>query len=87
MTPESTAPPSALDSGCTASNWLTSKLLSEGYPTQIVQDCEHCLVISEGFLREQDFASLDAADFTRAYLKSIGIIKLGIQTRLLALQK
>ncbi len=69
------------------SSWLASILLSEGYATEIVQDCEQRLVTKEGFLREQDFASLDTSDFNRAYLKKIGIVGLGIQSRLLGLQQ
>eukprot|EP01032_Pedospumella_encystans_P015611 gene15611-17842_t len=83
----STAPDPSAKTASATSSWLAPILLNEGFAPEIVQDCEQRLVTGEGFLREQDFATLDVSDFNRVYLKQIGIVGLGIQSRLLALQQ
>jgi len=51
-----------------------------------VLDCEQKLVYTEGFSSERDLAECPPAEFTHAYLRSIGITAMGVQVQLIRLQ-
>eukprot|EP01032_Pedospumella_encystans_P012976 gene12976-14970_t len=68
------------------STWLTVRLLRGGMLEPLVRHCEQKLVFTEGFSSERDFAECPPAEFTHAYLRSVGITAMGVQVQLIRLQ-
>jgi len=66
-------------------SWLAARLRLSGMSENLVVDCEHKLVHTEGFSNMIDFAECLPAEFNRGYLTSIGIAGLGTQKYLMRL--
>lgn len=70
----------------TSTTWLAARLFRGGMLKSLVQQCEQKLVHTEGFASERDFAECPPAEFTHAYLRSVGITAMGVQVQLIRLQ-
>ena len=68
-------------------SWLAVRLHKTGFDYQLVRDLERKLVVQEGFVTAELFASLPAAELTFAYLDRIGIVGKGLQLELMQLHR
>jgi len=68
-------------------SWLAVRLHKTGFDYQLVRDLERKLVVQEGFVSADLFASLPAAELTFAYLDRIGIVGKGLQLELMQLHR
>eukprot|EP01032_Pedospumella_encystans_P019483 gene19483-22150_t len=70
-----------------ADSWLAAELLRKRFDPALVRNVEHKLVVQEGIVTAELFASLPAADLTFAYLDRIGIVGKGLQLELMQLHR
>ncbi len=69
------------------STWLCEELMRYRINLALIHRCEDILIVREGFVTAEIFASISPAKMTHEYLTEIGVIQLGLQGVLLTVHK